>query len=140
MFNKNLNILKMKTASITGSIIVTLALIFYSIGFAKERREKLAATRILFFYSIGILLDITATIFMIIGSSKGLLTIHGLIGYSSLLGMLTDTFLLRKYNIKQGPVKEVSKNLHLYSRIAYTWWVIAYITGGLLVALSKMSS
>jgi uncharacterized repeat protein (TIGR03987 family) len=130
----------MKTASITGSIIVTLALIFYSIGFTKERREKLVSSRILFFYTIGISLDITATIFMIIGSSKGLLTIHGLIGYSSLLGMLTDTFLLWRYNLKQGPTKEVNNRLHLYSRIAYTWWIIAYITGGLLVAISKMHS
>lgn len=128
----------MKTASITGSIIVTLALIFYSIAFAKERRQKLVTSRILLFYTLGISLDITATIFMIIGSSKGFLTIHGLIGYSSLLGMLTDTFLLWKYNMQFGPEKEVSKSLHLYSRIAYTWWIIAYITGGLLVGISKM--
>ena len=77
---------------------------------------------------------------MIIGSSKGLLTIHGLIGYSSLLGMLTDTFMLWKYNMKFGPDIEISKPLHLYSRIAYTWWIIAYITGGLLVGISKMHS
>jgi hypothetical protein len=128
----------MKTASITGSIIVTLALIFYSIAFTKERRQKVVTSRILLFYTLGISLDITATIFMIIGSSKGFLTIHGLIGYSSLLGMLTDTFLLWKYNIKFGPEKEVSKPLHIYSRIAYTWWIIAYITGGLLVGISKM--
>jgi uncharacterized repeat protein (TIGR03987 family) len=130
----------MKTASITGSIIVTLALVFYSIGFTKEKREKLVTSRILFFYTIGISLDITATIFMIMGSSKGLVTFHGLIGYSSLLGMLADTFLLWRYNLKEGPDKEVKNSLHLYSRIAYTWWIIAYITGGLLVAISKMHS
>jgi hypothetical protein len=130
----------MKTASITGSIIVTLALIFYSIAFAKERRQKLVTSGILLFYTLGISLDITATIFMIIGSSKGLLTIHGLIGYSSLLGMLTDTYMLWRYNMKFGPEKEVSKSLHLYSRIAYTWWIIAYITGGILVGISKMQS
>jgi hypothetical protein len=130
----------MKTASITGSIIVTLALIFYSIAFTKERRQRLVTSRILLFYTLGISLDITATIFMIIGSSKGLLTIHGLIGYSSLLGMLTDTFMLWRYNVKFGAETEVSKPLHLYSRIAYTWWIIAYITGGLLVGISKMHS
>lgn len=128
----------MKTASIIGSMIVMLALIFYSIGFARERREKLVTYRILLFYTIGISLDITATIFMIIGSSKGLLTLHGMIGYSSLLGMLTDTFLLWRYNLTKGPEKQVSKGLHLYSRIAYIWWIMAFITGGLLVAISKM--
>lgn len=129
----------MKTASITGSMIVTLALVFYSIAFSKERKQKRVTSNILLFYTIGISLDVTATIFMIIGSSKGLLTLHGFIGYSALLTMLTDTYLLWKFNLKFGSDKQISKGLHLYSRIAYIWWVIAYITGGLLVAVSKMN-
>ena len=129
----------MKTASIIGSMIVIVALIFYTIGFINEQRKRRVNKRVLFFYTLGVTLDITATIFMIIGSSKGMLTLHGFIGYSSLLGMLTDTVLLWRYNIKEGPEKEVSKGLHLYSRIAYSWWVIAFITGGLLVAISKMA-
>jgi len=127
----------MKTASIIGSMIVILALIFYSVGFIKVRRRKVTSS-VLLFYTIGVLLDITATTFMIIGSSKGMLTIHGFIGYSSLLGMLIDTFLLWKHNLKQGGGKDVNNSLHIYSRIAYIWWVIAFITGGLLVAISKM--
>ena len=128
----------MKTVSIIGSMVVTIALVFYSIGFAKERRKQLVSSGVLLFYTIGITLDITATILMILGSSKGMLTIHGFIGYSSLLGMLTDTFLLWRHNLKEGPGIKVNKRLQIYSRIAYTWWIIAYITGGLLVALSKM--
>lgn len=129
----------MKTASMIGSMIVIIALLFYSIGFINEQRKALVTSRILSFYTIGVILDITATVFMIIGSSKGMLTIHGFIGYSSLLGMLTDTVLLWRHYLKEGSVKKVNKGLHLYSRIAYTWWVIAFITGGLLVAISKMS-
>jgi len=128
----------MKTVSMIGSFVVTLALIFYSIGFTKENRKKLITGRVLLFYTIGITLDITATILMIIGSSKGMLTVHGMIGYSSLLGMLTDTILLWRHNRKQGPDILVNRGLHIYSRIAFTWWIIAYITGGLLVAISKM--
>jgi hypothetical protein len=128
----------MKTASIIGSMIVTLALVFYSIGFAKESKAKLISSGVLFFYTMGVSLDITATIFMIIGSSKGLVTIHGMIGYSSLLGMLVDTILLWRYNIRYGAGQLVSKSLHFYSRISFIWWIIAYITGGLLVAISKM--
>ena len=130
----------MKTASIIGSMIVIIALLFYSMGFMNERRKKLVTSRVLLFYTIGITLDITATIFMIIGSSKGIISVHGFIGYSSLLGMLADTILLWRHNLKEGPDREVNPGLHLYSRIAYTWWVIAFITGGLLVAISKMSS
>jgi len=130
----------MKTASIIGSFIVTMALVFYSTGYFRLRRSKLVTKSVLSFYTIGVSLDITATIFMIIGSSKGIITPHGLIGYSSLLGMLTDTFILWRQYLKKGPGEKVSRPVHVYSAIAYIWWVIAFITGGLLVAISKMTN
>jgi hypothetical protein len=130
----------MKTVSMIGSLVVTIALVFYSIGFSKERRKKLVTGQVLIFYTIGVSLDITATILMIIGSSKGMITAHGLIGYSSLLGMLADTILLWRHNLTEGSGAEVSRGLHIYSRIAFTWWIIAYITGGLLVAIGKLQS
>jgi len=123
----------MKTASII------MAMVSYSMGYFKEKRHQLISSRILLFYSIGLSLDITATTLMIIGSTKGMITLHGVIGYSSLLGMLSDTFLLWRHNLKEGSDKKVSRPLHLYSRIAYTWWIIAFITGGTLVAISKLS-
>ncbi len=125
----------MKIYSMIGSMVVTLALVLYSIGFIKEQRHKLVTSGVLLFFTIGVIFDISATILMILGSTKGMLTFHGFIGYSSLLGMSTDTFLLWRYNLKHGTEMKVSKSLHIYSRIAYTWWVAAFITGGLLVAL-----
>jgi len=127
----------MKTISMIGALVVTLALTSYSIGFFKLHYRKIVSSKALLFYTIGITLDITATILMIIGSSKGMLTLHGFIGYSSLLGMLADTYLLWRHNLKHGSEQKVSKGLQLYSRIAYIWWVLAYITGGLLVAFSR---
>jgi len=128
----------MRTASIIGSMVVTIALVFYSLGYINERKRQLITSRVLLFYTIGVSLDITATIFMIIGSSRGMITLHGFIGYSSLLGMLTDTVLLWRHNLTEGAGKNVSRRLQLFSRITYIWWIIAYITGGLLVAISKM--
>jgi len=128
----------MKTASIIGSGIVTLALILYTIAFTKERKTRLTTHGVLLFYSLGVTFDITATIFMILGSSKGLVTLHGCIGYSSLLGMIIDTSLLWRFRLVEGNRKNVSRGLHIYSGIAYTWWILAYITGGLLVAFEKM--
>jgi hypothetical protein len=90
---------------------------------------------VLIFLTLGVLLDITATTFMIIGSSKGPLTLHGILGYSSLAGMTTDAILIWRQKIKSGIGAAVPKGLHLYSRFAYIWWVLAFITGGLLVAL-----
>jgi hypothetical protein len=128
----------MKTASMIGSFIVTIALVFYSLGYTRERRRQLVTSGVLSFYTIGVSLDITATIFMIIGSTKGLVTPHGMIGYSSLLGMVTDTFILWRHYLKKDPGEKVSRRIHLYSQFAYLWWIIAFITGGLLVAISKI--
>jgi hypothetical protein len=128
----------MKTISMIASMVVTIALVFYAIGFLGENRKKLVTRKVLLFYTLGVCFDISATIMMIMGSSKGLITPHGLIGYSSLLGMLIDTVLLWRHNLKTGPDIQVKRGLYLYSRIAFTWWIIAYITGGLLVAISKM--
>jgi hypothetical protein len=127
----------MKTASIIGSFIVTIALVFYSLGYARERK-RFVTSGVLSFYTIGISLDITATIFMIIGSTKGLVTPHGLIGYSSLLGMLTDSIILWRHYLKNGSGKIVSRRIHLYSSLAYIWWIIAFFTGALLVGISKI--
>jgi hypothetical protein len=85
--------------------------------------------------SLGVVLDITATTCMILGSSKGPFTLHGLLGYSSLALMLTDTLWFWKLKKSAGMNAPVPAKLHLYSSIAYMWWVAAYITGGLLVAL-----
>jgi len=118
-----------------GSFVVIIALVLYSIGFIKEQRKKLVTSGVLLFYTLGVIFDISATTLMILGSTKGLMTFHGFIGYSSLLGMCIDTILLWRFNRKKGAEEKVSKSLNIYSRIAYSWWVIAFITGGLFVAL-----
>jgi len=134
-FFHHINFKNMIIYPMIGSFVVVVALVFYSIGFTKEQRRKLITSRVLLFYTLGVIFDISATTLMILGSSKGLLTFHGFIGYSSLLGMSIDTFLLWRHNLKKGPDVIVGKGLHIYSRIAYIWWVAAFITGGLLVAL-----
>ncbi len=125
----------MNSLLLTGSIIVTFALIAYSIGILSEQRKKKVTRTVLLFISIGIILDITATLFMIIGSSNSPFTFHGLLGYSALAVMLIDVFLIWKLKLGAGFNAEVPRGLHLYSRYAYSWWVIAYITGGLLIVL-----
>jgi len=128
----------MKIYAMIGSFVVLFALVFYSIGFAKEQKKKLVTSRVLLFYTLGVIFDISATTLMILGSSKGF-TFHGFIGYSSLLGMCIDTFLLWRHNKKKGPDEIVSRGLNIYSRVAFIWWVVAFITGGLLVALRPHS-
>jgi len=115
----------MNTFLIAGSSIVTLALIFYSISIITEQRKKKISTFVLAFVALGLLFDITGTLLMIVGAHFKLLTWHGLIGYTALGGMLVDTILLWKSRATKTP----SAQLHLYTRIAYIWWIIAYFSG-----------
>jgi len=124
----------MNSLVLTGTIIVFFALSSYSMFIYNEQRKKQVVKKVLIFLTLGIALDITATAFMILGSSKGLLTFHGVLGYSSLLGMFADTIMIWRLRLKSGLNAEIPHWLHLYSRYAYIWWVLAFITGGLLVA------
>ena len=72
---------------------------------------------------------------MILGSSNGAFTLHGALGYSSLTGMLIDAILLWRHRLTKGANTEVTDGLHKYSRYAYIWWVLAFITGAMLVML-----
>ena len=125
----------MNKFSLAGIIIVQLALIFYSIAIITEQRKRLVSGFVLSFLTLGVLFDIAATIFMILGSSRGLFTLHGILGYSSLAGMFTDAVIIWRLYRKNPAGTFVSRPAHLYSRFAYIWWIVAYITGALLVAL-----
>jgi hypothetical protein len=118
-----------------GTSIVLLALASYSVAIITEQRKKTISKTVLWFLTLGVCLDVAATVLMILGSSKGGLTLHGIIGYSSLAGMFTDAVLIWRQKQRHGLHSPVPKALHLYSRYAYIWWVLAFITGGLLVAL-----
>ena len=125
----------MKTILIFGTSIVNLALIFYSIGILTEQIRHTINRRVLVFVTGGLMFDITATILMIIGSENPAFTAHGLLGYSSLTGMLIDAILLWRLARKNGLNFRVPVGLHWYTRIAYAWWLAAYITGALIVFL-----
>ena len=125
----------MKPILIAGSIIVTSALIFYSIGVFTERKRKAITKNVLLFLSLGLVFDISATACMIIGSTNSPFTFHGFIGYTGLLAMIIETSLAYRYNIKFGSKETVSKGLHIYTLFAYILWVAVYITGSMLVMI-----
>jgi uncharacterized repeat protein (TIGR03987 family) len=122
----------MSPVLIAGTIIVNLALLFYSIGIFTQQRRHQITRRVLFFLTVGVIFDITATTCMIIGSTNTPFSLHGILGYSSLTGMTIETILAWRHRLGRGEA-EVTGGLHLYSRLAYIWWVLAYITGALLV-------
>lgn len=122
----------MNNLSITGAFFVTLALISYSTAILSEQFTKRIIPRVMVFITLGVILDVTATIFMILGSRNSPFTFHGLIGYSALIVMIIECSLLWRIKMKQGIRSEVPGRIHTYSLLAYIWWIIAYITGSLI--------
>lgn len=121
--------------SMIGAFLVTFALLSYGVGSISLQRFKMVSRSVLWFLSLGILFDIAATVCMIIGSQNTPFTIHGFLGYSAFMVMLVDLILVWKESRKEGINSIINKSLHLYAKLAYGWWVIAYITGSLLVIL-----
>lgn len=117
-----------------GTVIVTVALVAYSVFFFAEQRQSVLTTFVLTALTLGILLDITSTSVMIIGSRNIPITLHGVVGYSALAGMLVDTILIWRHWRSDRKNEPVSKGLHMYTRFAYGWWVVAYVAGGMLAA------
>lgn len=111
------------------------ALAAYSTAIFFEIRRRTASGAVLGFFTAGVIFDITSTTFMILGSRHIALTLHGLLGYSALAAMLIDVVLLWKHRIEKGDNLTISRPLHLYSMLAYTWWVIAFIAGAMLVMI-----
>ena len=125
----------MKLISLIGAFIVTLALFSYGTGSLMLQRFRLVSKGVLWFLSAGILLDITATVCMIIGSKNTPFTVHGFLGYTAFLVMFIDVIWVWSVYRKKGLNVEINKKLHTYSKLAYGFWVIAYITGSLLVII-----
>jgi hypothetical protein len=117
-------------------LTVTLALAFYTVGTVKQQRSRRSTLAVRGWLTSGVLFDITATALMIVASKSLTPTLHGLLGYSALALMLTDTILLWRHARRAGGA-EVSKRLHVYSRVAYLYWVAAYFTGAALVMAEK---
>ncbi len=120
----------MKPILIAGSTIVTLALVFYTISFFKFHRKKIINASVLRIQTIALLLDITATTLMIIGSENSPFTLHGILGYSALTIMIIDTSLFWSKRHANH-----YKFLLAYSTVAWIWWVLAYLTGSALAIL-----
>jgi hypothetical protein len=118
-----------------GATVVILALLSYTVAVLTEQRRRMVTPRVLWFLTVGVVLDITATAFMIAGSSKGPFTLHGALGYSSLAGMLMETVFAWRFRRGHTAESPVPAWLHSFTRWAYVWWLAAFVTGGLLVAM-----
>ncbi len=122
----------MNSTIVSGVVIVNLALLAYTIGIIAEQRTHRVSRLVVSFLTIGVVCDIVATGFMIAGSSTGPFSLHGLLGFSALAAMIIETTLAWRHRLRSGDAV-VPAALHTYSRMAYSWWIVAYVTGAILV-------
>lgn len=123
----------MNPISLTGAFVITFSLLSYGIGSISLMRFKLVSTGVLVYITTGVILDIVGAVLMIIATSRSPFTLHGLLGFSGLLVMLVNVLLLWRYFRKNGSETRVSHSLLMYAKLAYLWWMIAYILGSLLI-------
>jgi hypothetical protein len=79
------------------------------------------------------LLDVVAVTFMVVGSAKSIFSPHGILGYLAMLTMIINLVLIWRLYLKNGFDSIINNSVVFYSKIAYLWWLIAYITGSVLV-------
>ena len=123
----------MEPIAVVGAFIITLSLLAYGIGSITLIRFKMIGFIALIFLTIGVILDVTAIIFMTIGAQGTPFTFHGFIGYIAFLIMLIDTVWVWVSYFKNGMDSPVSNKLFTFAKYAYLCWIIAYITGSLIV-------
>lgn len=129
----------MDPVRIAAVLTVTLALALYTVGTVQQQRSRRSTRGVRGWLTTGVVFDITATALMIVASKSLSPTLHGVLGYSALACMLTDTILLWRHAHANGEA-HVSRGLHLYSRVAYGYWVVAYVTGAGLVMAEKAAA
>jgi len=122
----------MPKVTIAGIFFVHIALILYTLFIIFENRKQKTTKSVLVFITLAVIFDIAATTCMMIGTTRTYFTFHGILGYTGLLLMITDTVLLWNYKLKYGAEILISNSLNLFSKIAYIWWIIAFITGVLV--------
>jgi hypothetical protein len=115
---------------------VTIALGLYTAGALREQRTHRVGVAVKRLLGAGVCFDIAATALMIVASKSLAPTLHGVLGYSALALMLSDTALLWRHARERGDAA-VGGALHLYSRFAYLYWVAAYFTGAALVMAER---
>lgn len=122
----------MPEVTIAGIIFVHIALILYTLFIILEQRKQKTTKSVIVFITLAVIFDIVATTCMMIGTTRTYFTFHGIMGYIGLFLMVLDAFLLWKYRLKYGADFLISKSLNSFSKIAYIWWIIAFITGVLV--------
>lgn len=115
---------------------VTLALVLYTAGTLNEQRSRRSTAGARGFLSAGLACDVVATVLMILATGSLAPTLHGWLGYSALALMAIDVALLWGHWRANGDAP-LPRARHVFARLAYAYWVVAYLAGAALVMAER---
>ena len=117
----------MSTDTIASTILISLALILYSIGVWSERLSgRLKPWHLIFFWG-GLIFDTIGTALMMEMAGGITFDIHGLTGVLAILLMLIHAVWATIVLIQKNEV--AIRNFHRFSVFVWLVWLIPYFTG-----------
>lgn len=119
--------------AVVGAFIITLAFFAYGIGSVTLERFRLIGSVVLIFLSLGVLFEVIAILLMAVGGKSTINPLHMIIGSGAFLLMLVNTIWAWFTYFKSGIDAPVKRSLLFYTKFAYLLWVIAYLSGIVLL-------
>lgn len=127
----------MSNTLILAIVMITLALVFYTIGVFSERRAKILGKKHVILFWLGLICDTAGTTIMTqiarsgdTGISATASVLHGITGVIAILLMLFHavwaTWVLNKGD------KKTKENFHKFSIVVWSIWLVPYIIGAIV--------
>jgi len=126
----------MSTQLIVASILITLALIFYSLGVWSERIARYLKPWHVVAFWIGFMFDISGSWIMhkMSGGPLNLLEMHTITGQIALWLMLAHAIWATRVARKGS--EEMRRGFHRYSIVVWTIWLVPYF-GGMYIGIKR---
>ena len=126
----------MITLTFISALLISLALLFYSLGVWSERFNKYLVKRHVISFWIGFAFDVSGTLAMhkLADGPFDILEPHTLTGQIALWLMLIHA-VWATWAIKKGS-DDVLRKFHKYSLVVWIIWLIPYF-GGMYIGMSK---
>jgi len=119
--------------SLIGAFVMTLAFLAYGIGSVTLERFRIVGSVVLIFLSLGVLFESAAIILMVIGANGSISPFHGLIGGIAFGLMVVNTAWAWILYLIMGFEARVNRWLLNYTKVAFLLWVLAYLSGILIL-------
>jgi uncharacterized repeat protein (TIGR03987 family) len=120
----------MTNLMIASTILISLALVFYSIGVWSERLAgRLKAWHLIFFWG-GLVFDTTGTGIMMDMAGGLTFDLHGVTGVLAILLMIIHAIWASAVLVRRD--EQAILNFHKFSVVVWAIWLIPYFSGVLL--------